>query len=174
MTGVYVPDLTFGDASSLRGHWSDRLAAIDNDISILEDRARTVATANSQSIPVLIDAVQGRPAARPTLGVGHLPQASFRRGQSVTIELLPIKGGAAPAKAQLHYRHAQQAEAWNTLAMTPVGDGFRAEIPAEYTSTPFPLIYYFELHDNTAQVAIYPGFNSTLANEPYFVLRQSS
>jgi len=177
LVGVYVPDLTFGDAPSLRGHWSDRLAAIDSDIDILDERASNVLTAasgNPQYIPVLIATAQGRPNDRPAPGVGHLPPASFRRGQPLTLDLVPLQDGTPLPQAQLYYRHADQAETWNTLPMTRIGDGFRTEIPGEYTNTSFALIYYFALRDNTGQVAIYPGFNSTLANQPYFVLRQAT
>src|SRR5205085_6422414 len=37
--GVYVRDLTFGMARHLRGHWLDRLPAIDQDIERMEKRA---------------------------------------------------------------------------------------------------------------------------------------
>jgi len=176
LAGVYVPDVTFGDSSSLRGHWRDRLQAIDDDINNLADRATAVATAagtNPQYVPTLIDAALGRPAPRPTPGVGHSPAISFRRGQPVALMLQPIQNGTPLPVAQLHYRRAQQAEAWQTQPMTPAGNGFRAEIPGAYTDTPYALTYYFELRDQTGGVAIYPGFNTTLANEPYFVLQQT-
>jgi hypothetical protein len=176
LTGVYLPDLTFGDTPWLRGHWSDRLEAMDNDINILDERASNVliSTANPQYIPVLIEAAQGAPPARPAPGLGHLPPAPFRRGDPVVLDLIPLPGATPLPVAQLHYRQAQQAEAWQTLPMTRVGDGFRAEIPGEYTNSPYALTYYFELRDNTGGVAIYPGFNSTLANQPYFALRQNA
>ena len=176
LTGVYVPDLTFGDTPWLRGHWSDRLEAMDSDINTLDERASnvlTTATANPQYIPVLIEAAQSRPAARPAPGVGHLPPAPFRRGQPVVLDLIPLQDATPLPSAQLHYRQTQQAEAWQTLPMTRLGDGFRAEIPGEYTNSPYALTYYFDLRDSTGGVAIYPGLNSTLANQPYFVLRQA-
>jgi hypothetical protein len=43
---------------------------------------------------------------------------------------------------------------------------YRAVIPAAYTQSPFPLQYYFELDSS----AVYPGFNETLSNQPYFVV----
>src|SRR5207237_9013841 len=37
--GVYLKDITFGRVANLRGHWSDRLAAIDQNIADLEQHA---------------------------------------------------------------------------------------------------------------------------------------
>jgi hypothetical protein len=122
LAGVYVPDLTFGDVPSLRGHWSDRLAAIDSDLNILAERASNVLTASSgnpQYIPVLIEAVQGRPLERPAPGLGHPPPASFRRGQSVALELLPLQNGTPLPQADLYYRHTMQ-DRWRGWATSSV------------------------------------------------------
>ena len=55
------------------------------------------------------------------------------------------------------------------MAMSQEGDTFRAAIPAAYTSSPYPLQYYFVL-EKGAQAALYPGFNTTLSNQPYFAV----
>jgi hypothetical protein len=43
-------------------------------------------------------------------------------------------------------------------------------IPAEYTQSEYPLQYYFELQDGKAAAWMYPGFNKTFSNQPYFAL----
>lgn len=53
------------------------------------------------------------------------------------------------------------------------GNRGTATIPGEYTNSPYPLEYYFELHNGAGQVWLYPGFDATLANQPYFVVRQA-
>jgi hypothetical protein len=52
----------------------------------------------------------------------------------------------------------------------------RAEgtIPADYTDTPYPLQYYFELSNASGQAWLYPGLGPTLTDQPYFLLRQAA
>ncbi len=49
---------------------------------------------------------------------------------------------------------------------------FSAQLPADYTDSPYALTYYFELRDAGGRVTLFPGFNSTLGNVPYFTARQ--
>ena len=50
----------------------------------------------------------------------------------------------------------------------------RATIPAAYADSDYPLQYYFELREgDKGQAWLYPGFNATLTNQPYFVIRQA-
>ena len=61
-----------------------------------------------------------------------------------------------------------------STAFGPAPSGrFRAEIPGQYTDSPYPMLYYFELRDAHGAAWIYPGFNADLANQPYFVVRQA-
>ncbi|WP_373231597.1 hypothetical protein [Cohnella sp.] len=52
------------------------------------------------------------------------------------------------------------------------GSEYRAIISEVYTQTPFPLIYFFTIHDESGMAWQYPGFEENLSNQPYFVLRQ--
>jgi len=49
---------------------------------------------------------------------------------------------------------------------------WQATIPAEYTSTPYPLQYYFEISDGPASANLNPGLGPELTNQPYFVVRR--
>jgi hypothetical protein len=82
------------------------------------------------------------------------------------------EAGVKLAGVRLWYRRVTQAERWQSLEMQS-GGGYRAEIPAAYTDSPYPLQYYFELREAAEKVWLYPGFGPELANQPYFVLRQS-
>jgi hypothetical protein len=57
--------------------------------------------------------------------------------------------------------------------LSPAGDSHRGEIPGDYTDSLFPLEYYFEVREESSRPWLYPGFNATLSNQPYFVLRQA-
>src|ERR1035438_9986724 len=47
--GVYVADITVGELPWLRGHWLDRLPAIDADIVLLENRRPSAKLTNDRS-----------------------------------------------------------------------------------------------------------------------------
>jgi hypothetical protein len=73
----------------------------------------------------------------------------------------------------LHYRRVNQAEAWQRQEMTAENAMFHAVVPAEYTDSPFPLQYYFELRDSAGWSQLVPGLNDDWSNQPYYVVRQS-
>src|SRR5262249_53385543 len=69
---VYVPDITVGEHPWLRGHWADRLPAIDEDIADMEKRlASAKADANPVVLAVIAE-VLGRPR-RASANCRHTP-----------------------------------------------------------------------------------------------------
>jgi hypothetical protein len=170
---VYKADITYGMTPHLRGSWMDRLPAIDDDIGDMEKRLNQPHTAAEKHDPErvrrAVAAVLARPQ-HPAIACRHTPAARFRPGEPLRIELALEKGNAR--SAQLHYRHVNQAERWRDTAMDGRDRVFRAEIPADYTQSRYPLEYYFELRDGSESAALYPGFNAELSNQPYFVVRQ--
>ena len=166
-----------------RGHWSDRLPAIDNDIDALAARLKagpaSVASnqdaASRQSAAQAIRAATARPS-RPSLQCVHTPPAAFHPGEPFALAL-QVPGPAAPASVHLHYRHVDQAERWLRMEMQPGNGGFTAAIPADYTQSAYPLQYYFELRAKAGPAPngaawLYPAFNSTLSNQPYYAVSQ--
>jgi hypothetical protein len=170
--GRFVDDVTFGPGWYQRGHWRDRLAAIDKDIAVMEQAPLPAdAPGKTQPRPDLIEAVIGH-SVRPRVQVQHAPPPVFSPGQSVAIDLVVAKPVTA---VRLRYRRINQAEAWRTEPMEPHREGHRATIPADYTDSVFPLQYYFELIGGSASaVSLYPGFDDTWCNQPYFVVRQAA
>ena len=175
---VYVRDITFGLEGQLRGHWLDRLAAIDADVADMEKRAQAKPAdgqgraASAAAVAQAIQEVLSR-VRRPEVRVSHTAPPPFRRGQPVTVELtLP---GRQPriAAARLCYRQVHQAQSYQTVDMQARGNQCVATIPGEYSNSPYPLEYYFELRDGEGRVWLYPGFDATLANQPYFIVRQT-
>ncbi|HXK03408.1 MAG TPA: hypothetical protein VMS37_13460 [Verrucomicrobiae bacterium] len=163
--GVYVSDLTYGDAPVRRGHWLDRLPAIDQDLAAVE-RARF------NSIPELQDRLNeamerasGRPS-RPPFPCSHKPVVSYQPGKPVTVT---VRVSGTPTAVTLRYRRVNQAERWQSIVMQPDGQVYRAAIPASYTESPFALQYYFHLRQASG-AALYPGFNEMFANQPYFLV----
>ncbi len=180
---VYRADIAYGSVAMRRGHWSDRLPAIDNDIDALAARLKagpaSVASnqdaASRQSAAQAIRAATARPS-RPSLQCVHTPPAAFHPGEPFALAL-QVPGPAAPASVHLHYRHVDQAERWLRMEMQPGNGGFTAAIPADYTQSAYPLQYYFELRAKAGPAPngaawLYPAFNSTLSNQPYYAVSQ--
>jgi hypothetical protein len=179
--GVYVRDLTFGLDRHLRGHWQDRLAAIDQDV----ERMANLVEKSAGEKPDLSDAERERlraavpqvlaPPRRPSSPCRHTPQEPFRPGKPLAVALTvgPVEGQARPASVRLHYRHVNQGETYRTEEMRAQEDSWEATVPGKYTESPFPLQYFFELRDGSGRAWLHPGFEANLCNQPYFVVRQA-
>ena len=168
---VYEPDITVGELHVIRGHWLDRLPAIDEDIAFMakakvHDRPDTVA--HQDNVRSAIQEALGRPM-RGSAVCHHIPQDRFTPGEPLAIELSIEK---AIGSVRLFYRHVNHAERFETMAMQRAGANYRATIPAEYTHSLYPLQYYFELRETPEKSWLYPGFAADLSNQPYFVLRK--
>jgi hypothetical protein len=170
---VYRGDITYGSAPMRRGHWSDRLAAIDKDIEALREQVRgtpptALSTPNTRRA---IEAATGRPV-RPSIESVHTPPATFQPGAPLTISISVPQQTIEPTVASiaLDYRHVNQAERWLRVEMQASQDVFTAEIPAEYTQSPYALQYFFELRTKSGAAWGEPVFNTTLSNQPYYTV----
>jgi hypothetical protein len=174
---VYVSDITFGLEKQLRGHWQDRLAAIDQDIEDMEKRTPSRPTEGQADAPApaqvaqAIQTVLGR-VQRPLVPLVHMVPPLFVAGQPLTIELALLSPPSSAVAVRLYYRQVHQAQSYQIAEMSMQGHQYRATIAGEYTNTAYPLEYYFELHNEAGQAWMFPGFDATLTNQPYFVVRQ--
>ena len=169
---VYKPDITVGERAFLRGHWLDRLPALDEDIAAmtkkLEQTPASESAANSPAQKAIQTAL-GRPQRALAAG-RHTQPPSFRAGQPVAIDVSFMK---KPQSVRLYYRRVDQAERFEMTAMRAEETGYRATIPAAYTNSPYPLQYYFEVTESPDVACLYPGFNAERTNQPYFLIRQA-
>ncbi|MGA2248485.1 MAG: twin-arginine translocation signal domain-containing protein [Verrucomicrobiota bacterium] len=177
--GVYRNDITFGPEYFQRGHWLDRMPAMDADIADMEGllaEHNPTAPVHTNLEPRVIElamrAVFSAPEPQKSgpSPIEHAPPVSFRHGQPLEI----TAGGLLPAISgmDLRYRHVNQSENWQTVAMQRNLRTFRATIPAEYTDSSFPLQYYFRAHSGN-QTSLHPGLQPGWNGQPYFVVRQS-
>lgn len=109
------------------------------------------------------------PTSRPRCE--HLPPASFQRGKPITIEMA-VEAGYEVTQVRLHYRHVNQAETYRVEEMSSKGNRYDKAITGKYTDSPYPLMYFFELHSPKGDAWLYPGLRADLTNQPYFVVRQ--
>ncbi len=166
---VYVADITVGEHPQLRGHWVDRLPAIDKDIELMAGRIDQAKPGEPDAhVRSAIQQALGHPhrAAHP---YRHTPPAGFSPGHALEIELAMEKPAAS---VRLYYRHVDQAERFESREMDAHNNRYRATIPDTYTDSPYPLQYYFEVRERPEVATLYPGFAPELNNQPYFVLRR--
>lgn len=173
---VYAADVTYGPEKHLRGHWLDRLAAIDQDIAAMERQKEgsTPAGPERELAQQGVHEALGRPA-RPASRWHHAPAAGFRAGAPLPIDL-QVKEPVASANkmsARLRYRHANQAEEYQVREMKESGGRYQAEIPAAYTQSPYALQYFFEIHNGPNQAWLLPGFDPNGPAQPYFLVKRS-
>ena len=169
---VYSDDLTFGQGSYERGHWIDRIPAMDADIADMQAALAASLKEGSQPVKVgkarqAIETVRTKPVL-PNIECTHTLEATFVPGESIPVEL---ELGSEAKGVTLYYRHVNQALRWQSAPMTITGEKCTAVIPAEYTQTRFPMSYYFVIDTGEKGKIIYPGLDADLSNMPYYVLR---
>lgn len=159
--GVYTSNLAFGDRPSEQGHWIVGLAQVDQDLVELQ---REFAEAIAAGNPVRAAIQASRPRERPA--VNCEPAASFVPGKP-----LVVRADAPPdVELTVRVRHLNPAEEYRTIPMTSAGNGrFRAEIPADYTTGGYPLVFFLVAR-RAGDAWIIPGLDATLANQPYHVV----
>ena len=157
--GVYKSDVTFGETAVRRGHWSDRIPAIDWDLEVMRAFSRERARDASDAIRLALER-----SPRTSLTCDHTPPERFTPGREITLTCRL----SDDISARLFYRHVDQAERWETINLMRND----VTIPADYTKTSFAIQYYFELRKRDKPASLYPGLGPDLANQPYFVVSQ--
>jgi hypothetical protein len=99
----------------------------------------------------------------------HEPPPRFRKKEALAIQIAVL--GKARS-VWMYYRHVNQAERYESVEMQVHADTYRANIPATYTDSHYPLQYYFEVRESAEKVWLYPGFAADLSNQPYFVVQR--
>ena len=182
---VYVPDVTFGPEYFQRGHWRDRLPAIDADTADLENLLKQASESGTVSPRVdrkVIEKALRKVLAKrardenPPLDGLHEPAQAFRRGQPLEIlaHVPKISNGALISSLRLRYRHVNQAETWRTVEMEQADNEYHATIAADYTDSPFPLQYYFQVRSDAGAVWLHPGLERRWHGQPYFYVCQKT
>jgi hypothetical protein len=168
---IYKHDITVGELDVIRGHWLDRLPAIDGDIDFMRKIFERIPNSNisqPDNIRLAIQEAMGRPR-RDSAICHHDQPKHFEVGEPLDLE---ISTENDIESALLYYRHVNHAERFNIIGMTLTGKTYRATIPKEYTDTQYPLQYYFELRDKPDNAWLYPGLTARLTQQPYYVVRK--
>jgi hypothetical protein len=179
----YLPDITYGPEFYQRGQWLDRLPAIDQDIAELEKLLKQPLTADAasqktdskiieQAMQTVFKSQYNEP---PQLEGFHTPPPSFQRGKpfSVVANVSKAHRSVNMAGLNLRYRHVNQAEIWQSVEMEQTGEKYHAVIAGDYTDSPFPLQYYFQICAKPGKAWLYPGLEQRWQGQPYFFIRQA-
>jgi len=178
--GVYAPDIAYGPEKNLRGHWLDRLADIDRDISEMEMRRRNpgpdVRSDQRFEVDQVMRAIQaalGRPC-RPPLRWKHVPAQYFQAGTPLDIELEIVlaKGTPNNLAVRLHYRHVNQAQDYLVEEMEYSRGRHQKSIPGTYTQSRYHMQYFFEVLGDNNTAWLLPGYDPNQPRQPYFVVQQ--
>ncbi len=164
--GVYMSDVTVGEHPQLRGHWIDRLPAIDRDIALM---AKAKAGEPDSKAAAAIKETLRRPE-RAALRCEHNSPSHFKPGLPVEIAITVPEQATA---VRVFYRHVDQAERFEAVEMEAREGAYHGTIPAHYTESDYALQYYFEVRQSAAKASLYPGFGADLTNQPYFILRRN-
>ncbi|MGP4038777.1 hypothetical protein ACTWP4_02535 [Gracilibacillus sp. D59] len=168
---VYTSDITFGYVPYMRGHWSDRLPEINEDILKMEAQTNFAREkASGELISRSKEWLKNVPKV-PLPTIQHVKPEVFSKGERVPLSI-KLSGQSDTYKVTLKYRQVNQAEKYQSVQMYHEKDELLAEIPASYTNSPYPLVYFFEIEDENEDKKFYPGFNENLSNQPYFLIRQ--
>ena len=166
---VYVPDLTFGPEARLRGHWVDRLPAIEADLQDMRDRLREPAAAHGNGVDVaaLVDAAE----RRPVVDITHAPPRGFVPGETLTLSVgVGGEHAARVAGVRVRFRPMNHALAFSTCEMRGTDGEYTAGLPGSELTGEYPVAYAFEVRTDRAACR-YPGLGPTLTEQPYIVVR---
>lgn len=175
---VYTSDISFGPNPYQRGCWLDRLPAIDDDIATMAQRlepADGTLIENFARVGAAMQEALGH-TNRGSIACTHIPPAQFTPGKDLAVAL-SIKHG--DVLVRLYYRHVNQSEHYQSAEISGHKGEFEGIIPASYTDSKYPLQYYFELKQSKFKPGqqkawLYPGLNTELTNQPYFVVRAAT
>ena len=174
---AYMTDITYGNVKNMRGHWLDRLPAIDADVDAMQVLLNAAPAAAPDSHGISDDAVRraigevSNPPIRPNPPCRHTPATTFQPGTAQPIELNIAQTGVV--KVRLKYRHVNQGKYYQTIEMEAQGSDYRAIIPAKYTRSEYNLQYFFEIETGPRQATFYPGLGPDLNTQPYYVVNQA-
>jgi hypothetical protein len=167
---LYPDDITYGPQSWLRGSWHARLPEMQAEILDLEALRGAGKHESVQPDAATRAATAALRARQATVAGGDAlleTACRFEAGKPLAVRL-HAEGDAEPT---LHYRRVNQAERWQSAPMQRNGNGYTAEIPADYTRSDFHLQLFATLGRDGRSVIV-PGLAEDLANEPYVTVLQ--
>ena len=171
---TYIADITYGKNANMRGNWADRIAGIDGDLADMEAKRNAAGTPAANADPAVTRSAIAAVLSHPNhLGgnANHVPARTFDPGKPLEVSV-SFNSNGPNRKVNLYYRQADQSQRWRSVALDQKDNAFHGAIPGDYTQSPYPIEYYFEVREPRGST-IFPGFNPDLSNQPYILVRSS-
>jgi hypothetical protein len=144
---VYKKDVSAGETAHLRGHWLDRLPAMDEDIVEMKrllDAAKPTTTSRPANVVMAVNKCVGKEKMF-LITAHHQPQKKFIPGKDIRLE---ISFSKKPHAVVLYYRHVNHGERYMNVEMiSDASNKYFATVPGSYTDSPYPLAYYFAIKE---------------------------
>jgi hypothetical protein len=168
---VYVDDLTCGPQSWLRGHWRDRLEAIEADLKDMEDRRSEYVASNNLDDSAL-GSVLAEDISNRGFEVHHTTPHSFLPGQHLVLSVRVLGERADSVRGiKLRFRPLNHSLPFGVREMTRSADTFTVRIPGTDLDGAYALAYAFVVRAADGTAWRYPGVGDELTDQPYFVVR---
>ena len=161
--GVYQDDLAFGVGISERGGWADRLGRMRQDLHLLK-------LERSQAGSVAVPRKVTHRRSRRRVAHRFTTDDRFERGVAFDVRLVVEE---RPRQVTLRYRHLDQSEDYCSVEMVEDRDGWQAVIPASFTDSSFPLMFFAEVSIDHEAPVFLPGLDEDLSNQPYLVVHST-
>ena len=161
----YIDNMYFGSsARNFPHHWKDELPKLDKEFTdLLAERHAASGTPGAKAVVPPYNANANPP-------VVTLPAASAEPaapGSDLAVRAT-VTAPAGVRWIRLRYRHVNQKEDYQTLAMTQDGNtgAYTATIPGAFITPQWDLMYYVEIVDNQGTGKIYPDLEH---ETPYII-----
>jgi len=156
----YLPDLTYGPQTWLRGRWDDRLPAIKEDIEIMKKKFQNTkfTQINNQNYTKLL-----QKKTNQKFLIKHKTKLT-NKGLSIIIHDFKISKNI---KLYLNYREINQSKNWLRKKIETKENSILTTISNKLLQSEYPIQYYFELVNNNYS-SFCPGFVNNLSNQPYY------
>lgn len=158
--GIYTTDIAFGDRPTERGTWADRLEQLEADLAMLRQELNTeVGAHDGNPRPIVIDKDE-----LPM--ISHIPPETLSASEPIELRV-----SASVASVTALVRKLNQGEHYRAIDLREEGLGrFTEQIPPDIANGSYPVQYFFVIRPVNGRPQIYPGFDQTLTNRPYFVV----
>ena len=156
----YLPDLTYGPQTWLRGRWDDRLPAIKEDIEIMKKKFKNTkfCNINNQNYEKIL-----RQKLTQKFVIKHKTKIT-KKGLSISIHNFKISKNL---KLYLNYREINQSKNWLRKKIKIEENSIFTTLSNKLLQSKYPIQYYFELVNNNFS-SFCPGFVKNLSNQPYY------
>ena len=157
----YLPDLTYGPQSWLRGRWDDRLPAIKEDIEIMKAKLKSAIFKETKK-QNYTNYFQNK--TNQQFSINH-KIAKTKKGLSILIDEFKISKNL---NLYLNYREVNQTKSWLRKKININISSISTFIPNKFLKSEYPIQYYFELM-NKSYSSFCPGLDKNLSNQPYYI-----